>query len=212
LQRTPRGRDTRTRARPTVIDKQSERGAGEESAEMRRVADEIASHKTDEQVYEDDRQQARAKHALESFRKLATVLDAEHEQHTDQSEQSSRRASRRPVSASENESPQQSMSKRRPQREITCHYSGNSSHHPKHNKLRRTIKLLDEWSEYQQGEHVHQQVQNVQMNKHRRDEAPPLIIRRIDQVIERGTVRNKHDVGKALLQNPERKPARLPHQ
>src|SRR5690242_3988770 len=67
LQRAPRSRNTRTRAGPAIVDEERERSACEKSSEVRRVADISASYKTDEQVYENDRQQARAKHALETF-------------------------------------------------------------------------------------------------------------------------------------------------
>src|SRR6476620_1670402 len=55
-------------------------------------------------------------------------------------------------------------------------------------------------------------MQHVNVNKHRRDEAPPLIIWRIDQVIELGAVHGEDRVRKSPLQNSERHPARFPHQ
>ena len=55
-------------------------------------------------------------------------------------------------------------------------------------------------------------MQHVDVDKHRRDEAPPLIIRRIDQVIKLGPVHGEDRVREAALQNSERHPARFPHQ
>ena len=55
-------------------------------------------------------------------------------------------------------------------------------------------------------------MQHVDVNKHRRDEAPPLIVRRIDQVIELGAVHREDRVREWALQSSERHAARFPHQ
>src|SRR6185369_7020220 len=96
--------------------------------------------------------------------------------------------------------------------EISRNRTSQTRDDPEHDKLSGTVKLLDEWSDYQQAEHVHQQVQQVDMDKHRRDQPPPLIIRSMDQLIELGAIRNQHRIGKSLLQNSECEPTRFPHQ
>src|SRR5262245_35171938 len=96
--------------------------------------------------------------------------------------------------------------------EISRNRTCKTCDHPEHHKLRGTIKLLDEWANYQQAEHIHQQVQQVDMNKHRRDHPPPLIIRSVDQLVELGAIRDQDRIRKSLLQNSESEPARFPHQ
>src|SRR5215204_1311684 len=111
LQGSPRSGDARTHSRPAIVDEQCERGACKEPGEVRGVADKTPPQKTDEQVDKDDRQHARAKHALEPFRKVATILNSKNEENAYEPKQSSRSTRRRHIRALENETSQHAPSK-----------------------------------------------------------------------------------------------------
>jgi hypothetical protein len=110
------------------------------------------------------------------------------------------------------ESSKHSACKTRTNRQVTADYAGDAGNHPEHDKLCRPVKFFNKRPEYQQAEHVHEQVKNIDVHEHRRDEAPPLVIRRIDEVVQLGPIRGQHRIGKTSLQRGNRHPARFPHQ
>src|SRR2546423_4899376 len=179
---------------------------------MSSIIDESTSYKTDNKVDKNYRQHAGAERSLETFRKFTTKLDAENEQNTDQTKQRSRCAGRRHVHALEDETAEEPVCELWTHGQITCDHSGDSSHYPKHDKLCRTIKFFYEWSNHQQAVHVYQQVKEIDMDKHRRDEAPPLIVWSIDQVVELGAINLQHLLRKHGPQNCRSHTARIPHQ
>src|SRR6185369_4678747 len=174
---------------------------------MRRVADKTTTNETDEKVDEDDRQQARAEHSFETFGQLAPIFDAKNKQHTHEAKQRTGSACRRYVSRVKDKTSKQATRQTRTYRQVTANRAGDAGNYPEHDKLCGPIKLLDEWSKYQQAEHVHQQVKNIDVNEHRCDEAPPLVVRRVDEVIELGAICDQHRIRKTSLQGGKRHPA-----
>src|SRR6185295_18599283 len=144
--------------------------------EVSRVIDEAAPQETDEQVDHDHRNQTGAKCAFETFRKLMTKLDTENKQHA-------RSSGRGGINGFEYKSAQAASSQTWSHCQITRDNTGNSSQHPKHDKLRRTVDLFHIRTKYPKAVHVHRNMDHVHVHKHRRNESPPLMIRSIDVLI-----------------------------
>src|ERR1051325_2524913 len=166
---------------------------------MCRVANKAAADKADEQVDQNDWQEPGAEHALESFRQLAPILDTKQKQHAHQSKQCPGGARRRNVSSVKNKTAESSASERRTNSQVTADCSGNAGNHPEHDKLRRPVKFLDKRPEDQQAEHVHEQVKDTDVYEHRCDEAPPLMIRSVDEVVDLGAVSDEYLLRKVSL-------------
>ena len=84
-------------ARPFVTHHQSQRRAGKQAAQVRGIIDDSATHKSNRQIEQNDRQQPRSKGSFETFRQLAPVFHSKNEEHADQTKQRARRAGRRIV-------------------------------------------------------------------------------------------------------------------
>ena len=103
----------------------------------------------------------------------------------------------------EDKTSKNSVSKTGTNRQVTGHRAGDAGKNPEHDKLCRSVKLFNEWSKYQQAEHVHQQVKDIDVDEHRCNEAPPLIVRGVDEVIDLGAIRNQYRLRKTSLQSGE---------
>src|SRR5215470_1927253 len=172
-----------TVARASVVDYECERCARQHSAEMSRVIDEAAPQKTDEQVDHDHRNQTGAKCAFETFRQLVPKLDTKNKQHANESKQRPRSSGRGGINGLEYKSAQAASGQTWSYCQITCDYTGNSGQHPKHDKLRRPVDFFHIRAKYPKAVHVHRNMDEVHVNKHRRNESPPLMIRSIDVLI-----------------------------
>src|SRR6185369_14963188 len=150
---------------------------------MSRVVDEAAPQETDEQVDHDYRNQTGAKGAFETFRQFMTKLDAEYKQHANKSKQRSRSSGRGGINGFEYKSAQAASSQSWSHCQIARDNTSNSSQHPKHDKLRRPVDLFHIRTKYPKAVHVHRNMDHVHVHKHRRNEAPPLMIRSVDVLI-----------------------------
>src|SRR5712692_3340054 len=179
---------------------------------MCRVVDEPPAEKTDAEIQQDHRQQARAKYALETFGQFAPVLQAENKQYADQSEQSTGRARRRDlVSGLDQEASDQTRMRAGNHRQVTCQHAANAGRNPEHDKLGRAVKLLDPRADHPKAVHVNEHVRQIDVNKNRRNEAPKLMIV-MDRIIGLGAVGEKHPFINPGPQNRRLHPARFPHQ
>src|ERR1041384_3792467 len=160
---------------------------------MGSVVDESAPDITNEQVQKDHRQQASSERAFESFGEFVPKLDSENKQNSDHSKKRARSAGRWLIECFKNEPAKHTARKTRTHSQITRYYTGNTSCHPKHDKFCRAVKFLDVWTNNPEAVHVDQQMQYVHVQKHRRNEAPPLI-QRLYEVIRLGSKRQKHFV------------------
>src|SRR5438105_13121759 len=143
---------------------------------MRSIIDKTAPDEANCEIDEDYRQHARTECSFEALRKFMTKFNTKNKQNTDQAKQRSGSTRRRDVHTLKDETSEETVGELRTHRQITAQHSGNASRHPKNYKLRRAIQLFHQWSNHQQAVHVDQYVNQVDMNKHRRDEAPPLIV------------------------------------
>ena len=158
---------------------------------MRGIIDEAAQHVADEKIEHNHRQQAGAKRALKSFRQLTTKLDAKNKENSNQPEERARSSRRGSVDSFENETCDRTSAPAGPDSEITRDYAAHSGYYPKHYKLRRTIKLLNIRTDNPKAVHVHDEMQQVDVKEHGRDETPPLMLR-LNVVVQLGAERQQH--------------------
>src|SRR5258705_10186007 len=105
-----------------------------------------------------------------------TKLDAENKKNSNQPKQCARSSRRWSVVGLKNETSKRIACQTRPDGEITANHAGHTGHHPKHHKLRRAIKLLNVRADNPQAVHVHDEMQQLDVEKHGRNEAPPLML------------------------------------
>src|SRR5258705_13465376 len=105
-----------------------------------------------------------------------TKLDAENKKNSNQPKQCARSSRRWSVVGLENETSKRIAGQTGSDGEITADHAGHTRHHPKHHKLGRAVKLLNVGTDNPQAVHVHDEMQQVDVEKHGRNEAPPLML------------------------------------
>ena len=210
LKNAPDDCDARALIRSFVMDDQSEERTRKQPAEMRGVIYEAATDVTDEEIEQDDRQQSRPESAFETFRQFMPELDAENEEHADQTEERARCARRRPIFRSEQEASDRADSQLRPHTQITRHDTCHTRHHPQHDELGRAVEPLDIRANHPQAVHVDEQVSQADVNENGRDEAPPFVLT-FYQRVELCAVSDE-DRLRRLPQSRAVQSARRPHQ
>src|SRR6266436_252641 len=84
--------------------------------------------------------------------------------------------------------------------QVTCQHPGNAGSDPKDYELCRAVEFLDPWADDPEAIHIHQDMQQIDMNKNWRNE-PPILMPVMNPVIRFSAKRQQHAFGELTQKN-----------